>query len=158
MRRLLWAACGAAVAGIAACLYAVIFLGPVEEPVAPPPPAIQAAGAGRSALGPLADYAVIWQKNFRPPPPAPQQASAPGGQSLSAPPGRHLLSITLVGTASDATAPYGLFRESSGQVRCIGVGQTIGGAEVVRISDGSATVKFGGETITLTVVKNQGKP
>ena len=155
-RRLLWAACVAAAAGTAACLYGAIFLGPASEPVTPTPPSIHAAGMSRPALGPLADYAVIWQKNFRPPPPAPTQASAPGG-GPPAPPGPHLLGVTLIGTASDATASFGLFREATGQIKCIGVGQTVGGARVIRITDGAATVQFGNEIITLTVVKSRGK-
>ncbi|MCX5682420.1 MAG: hypothetical protein NT049_01890 [Planctomycetota bacterium] len=158
MRRLLWAAGGTALAGIAACIYAVVFLGPAEEAVQPPPPAVQATAMSRTSLAPLADYAVIWQKNFRPPPPTPAiTAQAPPG--ATAPPSpqlQNIKNITLVGTASDLKAPFGLFREAGGQVKCITVGQTIGGATVVAISDGAATLKFGGETFKLTVVKGQG--
>ena len=157
IRRLLWVACGAATAGIAACVYITLFPGPAEDPVKPPPPALQAAAVGQAALGPIADYAVIWQKNFRPPPAAASQATGPA----QAPPGvpiQQVLGITLVGTASDRTAPFGLFREASGQIKCVGIGQKIGEAEVVAIADGAATVRFGGQTIRLTVVKGPGKP
>jgi len=69
------------------------------------------------------------------------------------PPPKPKLNAKLVGTALDPGFTYGFFRDSHGQTKMIGVGQTIEGAKVLEIKRESAVVEFHGDTLTLIVEK-----
>jgi hypothetical protein len=153
-RRILWAAAAAAVAGMAVCLYSLIFMMPGEDVAA-----LEAASQGprpepgvRQApveVAPLSAYAAVWHRNLRQP---------LGDGPAASPAAKAVLSVPLIGTAVDPGHSTGMFRDAAGKVRWVGVGEMIGGAKVMAIQEGSATVEFGGEKVTLSVTKGQALP
>lgn len=100
-----------------------------------------------------ADYSVIYQRDLRKPlfDPKPITVIKP-----IAPPPK--LTITLIGTAVAPEMTYGLFRNKDGQTKLVEIGQTIDGAEVIAVIEQGATVRFAGQTLTLTIEKKEGSP
>jgi len=106
----------------------------------------------RPAVGPLADYTVIYRRNLlRPlydPKPVVKVAAKPKPPKLP---------VTLVGTVLEPGFSYGMFKTKDGRTKFVRVGQAVEGAELLAITDKEATVKFGGREIVLKVQKTQMK-
>lgn len=123
-----------------------------------PSPAGPAAQAPTPSSGPnpcasqpanLDRYALIWQRELRKP-----IFDAPPAAAASRP----QLALKLLGTVVEPGYTYGMFTTAKGEQQLVGVGQRIDGAEVKSIEDGSVTVLFGGETLTLKVEKDKNQP
>jgi hypothetical protein len=152
-RRLLWVLALAPLVGVAVCVYSVASQLPQDESAA-----MEAAAQAKrpnlaapvtvEAMGPLSDYAAIWQRNLRQPLVDVAVVAAP----------KAALNVTLIGTAVEPGDSSGIFRDAAGQVHWVKVGQTIGGAKVTAIDETSATLEFGGAPVTLTITKGQGRP
>ncbi len=106
----------------------------------------------RPAAGPLADYAVIYQRDLLRPlyDPKPVVKVTPKPQPPKLP-------VTLVGTVLEPGFSYGMFKTRDGRTKFVRVGQAVEGAELLAITDNEATVKFGGREIVLKVQKTQMK-
>jgi len=120
------------------------------EPARPSNDRTVLLAADRNLPGPIGDYAVIYRRDLRKPlydlKPTPR---------VKNPPNRPKLTVRLMGTVSEPGFAYGLFRTKSGRDELVAVGQTVDGAQVVAIANGSATLKFHGELITLTSQKKK---
>ena len=154
VRRLLWAAAVLPMVGMIACAAGLVLLMPKDETEA-----IRAAALSKrpvldnrapsAPVGPLLDYAVIWQRNLR----QPLVDAPPSGPAPVA-----ALNIVLLGTAIEPGRAVGIFRDANGQTKWVQVGQTFGGARVAAIVEGAATLEFNGGTVTLTVAKGRASP
>ena len=153
-RRLLWAISVTLAVGIAVSAVAGILLplavGDDAAAASRAGSGPSAAGMSRAETGPLTDYAVIYARRLRKPLYDTKLVAAP----IKKP--KPKLTVTLVGTAVEPGLTYGLFRTGRGRVKIVSVGQSIAGAKVTAISDGSATVEFNGEQVTLSVEKKGG--
>jgi len=114
--------------------------GQENAPVVKSAPATNPSGS--SKLGPRNEYAVIYRKSLR---------GALYAAAVSSP----KLSVKLVGTMMDPDFTCGVFVNRSGEQTMVSVGQTIDGAQVVAIHDGSVTLQYGDQTIVLTVQKKE---
>jgi len=144
----LWLAAGLfGASAVAAALWAVFW--PVEAGA----PELLASASGRAVAEespeirrPLEDYAVIWQREVRAKlyeqtvitPPAP-------------PPPRPKLDLKLAGTMVEPGFTCATFIDAAGKTHLKRAGETIAGARVKSISDGSVTVIFAGTELTLKV-------
>jgi len=63
------------------------------------------------------------------------------------------LAIKLVGTIVESGHSRAAFVEPDGKTRLVGVGQTCGGAQVLRIETDSVTVRYLDKELTLAVPK-----
>lgn len=101
-------------------------------------------------LQPLTAYAVISSRNLRKPlfdlEPAVEAASKPK------------LNLTLTGTVIDPGLICALLRDGSGQTKLVSVGESIGGAQLMAVTEDSATLQYGGELVTLKLQKPEGGP
>ena len=142
-------------AALAAIGYAIVLV-PIDSAVEQ-----QAGGAKTAVLSdimdraaePLSAYAAIYKRPLRKPLFDPKPGVAAGAKA--APP-KPKLTVTLTGTVIEPGFTYAMLRGKSGQVKFVAVGQTIDSAEVTAITNGSATVKFHGDSITLQVNKGGG--
>lgn len=152
-RRLLILVNAALAAAAVACAFSLA-LAPLEIPdpsSSSDKPMGAAANDSNAPLRPLAWYAVIHGRDLRKPlyDPKPIVIVKPPPKPKPKP----KLTVRLMGTAVEPGFTYGLFRTKSGKDSLVSVGESIEGAEVVSIADGSATVRFHGEMITLRVQK-----
>jgi len=149
-RRLLLLANAALVVAIAASLGAAAYLPLSAVGEMPRTDAASPVAEGPSAprLAPLDTYRVIYQRDLnRPlfdPPPAPVVRAAPPAPQLT---------LRLIGTVVEPGFTYGVFRTSGGQEKLVTPGETIDGAEVMAIGDGTATVRSHGRVLELKVEK-----
>lgn len=104
----------------------------------------------------MAEFEPLLTGRLRPapPPPPPQPepvAMAPIVESTPVPPPTpQAPPINLVGTVIEAGRNYAMFETETG-VQICKVGETVAGAVVEQISDGSAVLKRDGQTMTLHV-------
>ena len=103
------------------------------------------------ALPLLNAFASAYQRDLRRPLFDPEIVPTP-------PQKRPPLSLTLLGTAVEDGHAQGVFRDKSGRTRLATVGESLEGAEILSIDDGSALVKFLGETIRLSVPSKGEQP
>ncbi len=150
-KRLLWLASLLLVAGLAATVWTTFRL-PLASLKAGPDGGDRPSAAGSAAIAarpPLAHFAIIYERSLRKPlfdAPPPTPLAAP-------PPPAPKLTVTLTGTVIEPGNTYALFKDQGESVKLVGVGETIAGAEVLQITEGSATVRFNGQEMTLTVAK-----
>jgi len=106
----------------------------------------------QTIMPPLSVYVSAAQRDLRrplfDPPPVPTQ--------ISRVPDKPRLALKLVGTAVEPGSTYGLFIDRSGKTKFAKVGEILDGAEITTINDGTATVLYHGETITLEVPEKGG--
>lgn len=144
-KRLLWAVNAVlALAILASGGLALAPLGPSVRDAPAPAPA-PAVAAAETPPVPLDAYDVICQRDLRGPlfdTAAPQAAPA-----APMPP------FHLTGTAVEPGFSFGLFRNSQGESKMVGVGESIDGAELVAVTEQAVTLKFGGRSVTMTVEK-----
>lgn len=105
----------------------------------------------KHGVRPLEEYVVIYGRDFRKPlydikPTPPTEPPKPK------------LTLTLTGTAVEPGYTFATFQTGSGESKLVGLGETIAGAEVVKITADSVTVSFNGELITLKVSKKEQTP
>lgn len=149
-RRLLWAVNVALAVALVASVLALAVV-PLDVGAVEPRPGQQHENDDpmhRPKTGPLSEYAVIYQRDLRKPLFDPKPVVAVKTQ-----PPKPKLTVSLVGTALEPGFTYGLFRNKSGETKLVSIGEKIDGAEVTAVNEGSATVKFHGELITLKVEK-----
>ena len=138
--------------GVAVCLCVIFFLSPKvnlfdEEPLQ----SHQTAEVQTSHdILPLDAYAVIHRRNLRAPLYDPKVVI-----KKKAPPKKPRFRARLVGAVVEPGFTYGIFRTDSGRDKLVSVGDTVEGAELTAIAEGSATLKFHGELITLQVPKKE---
>ncbi len=152
-KRLLWMLIVALGASIIGCVCFVVFM-PLGIQVAEP----ETNNTGSTETGsesvvePLSAYAVVYKRDLRKPlfDPKPVSVRKPSVR-------KPRLGLKLLGTAVDPAYTYGFFRDRSGQTKLVQVGQTLDGAEVIAITDGSATVRYHDEIIVLEVAKKGDK-
>lgn len=139
-----------ALAGGLAATVALALAMPLDEP-----PSAGTAGKTPSTapatiqkLRPRSDYAVIYQKSLRPPLYDAAASAAPTPQ----------LNLKLIGTMLEPDFTRGLFVTASGEQKLVAVGESVDGAEVLAVKDGSATVKYAGQEIVLKVQKKEEGP
>lgn len=150
-RQLLWflnaaLAVAVAAAAVALCrpLRVEVLMGPAsaatDTPDTQPVPSV----------GPLAEYAVIAERDLRRPleDPKPIEAAAP------APP---KLSVQLLGTVIEPSSSLALLRTAGGQSKFLSVGDCLEGATVKAIGTNEATVEFAGQVVTLRVLREEGR-
>jgi hypothetical protein len=108
--------------------------------------AAQVSG-GEERLGPLESYAGVWQRPLRKPlfDPPPPKAEVKPPPPAPPPPTFHLIA-----TAIEPGAGFAIFRTAGGELRTVSVGESIEGAELIGITENSATVRIGGRPQTLT--------
>ena len=112
------------------------------------PPAADPEGVhGRQVL-PLQQYALIWQRPLR----NPLYDPSPVAAKLTPEP---QLKGRLAGTVVEPGFTYAFFNTADGRIVRLRVGDKIEGAEVKSIADGSVTVLFAGDTLTLTVERKE---
>ena len=152
-KRLLLAANAVLGLAIVACVSAGVFwpLG-VGQSDTTPTRQDQATSRPVGPIEPLGSYAVIYDKDIRGPLYDPAPASV-----VAIKPAVPKLTVQLVGTVLEPGFTYGLFRTAGGKTRLVLVGQTVAGAEVVSVRDGSATVKFAGKIHQLAVKRKEPK-
>lgn len=151
-KRILVTVNAALAAGILACIVLTVLLpAKVEKVESPKDRDISVNRQESRQVGPLKAYAVIYRRDLRKPLFDPKPVIP-----LTIEPPRPKLAVRLVGTAVEPGFTYGLFRTKSGRTELVSVGQKIEGAEVVSVGDGTATVKFAGELITLKVEPKEG--
>ncbi|MCK4601611.1 MAG: hypothetical protein KAU28_04045, partial [Phycisphaerae bacterium] len=141
---LLVAAAVMAVASVA-CLATAVLLPPSVPQTTPTgggtaPSAV--TGAGKPE--PLNAYAAIWQRDVRKPLEDPEALKV---QPPKPPP----VPVVLIGTVVEPGFTYGLFQTKKGEQKLVRAGESIEGAEVTVISEGSAQVRWHGKLITLKV-------
>lgn len=147
-KRLLLVANAVLAATIVACVCLCALLPPGVEDAKPltKDETLSAGNKAMGQVGPPELYAVIYERNIRkllfdPKPIKPVKVEPP----------KPKLTIRLIGTAVEPGFTYGLFQTKSGESKLVSVGQKIDGAEVTAVGEGTATVKFHGELITLKV-------
>lgn len=135
-------------AAIVACVCLCLLLQPGAEDVKPLPKdeVISAGNETGGRVGPHDLYAVIYERDIRKP-----LFDLKPIEPVNVEPPKPELAVRLIGTAVEPGFTYGLFRTESGESKLVSVGQKIGGAEVTTVGEGTATVKFHGELITLKV-------
>ena len=94
----------------------------------------------------MSSYAVVYQRALRKPLYDPKPIVV-----RKAPPPKPKLGVELVGTVVEPGFTYGLFRTKSGRTKLVTVGGEIEGAQLAGVRDGSATLRFNDELITLEV-------
>ena len=132
--------------------YALVFV-PIDEPVEQQNSGKKSAEISElmdPAARPLSTYAVIYKRQLRKPLFDPKSKTVAGAKA--APP-KPKLTVTLTGTVIEPGFTYAMLRGKSGEVKFVGIGQTIDNAEVTAVGANSATVKFHGDSITLKVKK-----
>jgi hypothetical protein len=157
-RRLLWTTSIVLAAGIVCVVCAAVFM-PLDL-AATREPALEDGGRAKAKadpsvkkMVPLERYAVVYERDLRKPLFDPAVVRPPDSSKP-----KRKLTVTLVGTAVDPGLTYGIFRDSHGKTVLARIGQKIEDAEVVSVEEGSATVKFDGETITLSLPGREKKP
>jgi hypothetical protein len=151
-KRALWAA-GAVLAASIVGVAAFSLFWPVGVDAwqaAPTPEAAEGAGSTLQQVPPLPRYAAIWQRDLR----RPLYDEAP---PAVAPRPRPALRARLIGTAVEPGFACAFFATGKGKTVTRGVGETVEGAEIKSISDGSVTLLFAGEQLTLNVEKKEGR-
>ena len=152
-KRLLWLTNAALMACVAAAA-AGAFL-PLDEAASNGPlrgPDQDAMkSAGDKPIQPLSDYAVIYQRDLR----NPLFDAAP--VKVVAGPSAPSLKVRLTGTVVEPGFSYGLFLTPTGQLRLVTIGGVIEAAEVVAITERSATLRYQGRLVTLTAEKREPK-
>lgn len=141
-------------AGLVCTAWAMAFGAPLAQ--VDDPPAAEGAGQhphaakpNSSALGPLEQYAAIYQRDLRQvlfDPPAIAARPAP----------KPKMPITLEGTAVEPGHSVAFIRTKSGHTKILRPGQTVDGVEILEILDQSVTVRFNGEVTTLTLSRDEG--
>ena len=150
-KRLLFAT-SVALAAAAAISAVGLIAWPVESPQAAAtsrPASRRPATTGRA--GGLDDYAVIYQRSLRKP-----LFDAPLPTTVIVEQPKPQLTIKLIGTAVEPGFTWALFKTKSGEEKLVAPGQSLEGAELIEVSQGSATVRFAGELVTLKVQKEAG--
>lgn len=147
-KRLLLAANAILAIAIVACVCLCVLLPPrvKNAKFSPKDKTLSAGNKAMGRVGPLELYAVIYERDIRKPLFDPKPI-----RTVKVEPPKPKLTIRLIGTAVEPGFTYGLFRTKSGESKLVSIGQTIGGAEVTAVGEGTATVKFHGELITLKV-------
>jgi len=149
--RLVLACNGLLIVGIVlAAAYAVWPIdprGPAGGLAATRPAAATPAGP---AAGPLSAYAVVHARDLRKPLYDPEPIKVVATKPAEPDP-----PVQLIGTVIDTSASFGLFRAKGGQDRFAGVGETVEGAEVLAVAEGSATLRFRGRDMTPKVPKEE---
>lgn len=140
-KRLLWLTSAALLAGLLATT-AFAWLLPVKAEGAPSRTRTNAgdnAGAkhaGKSAL-PLSAYSAIWERKL--------QRPLVDVAAASRKPPRWTLMLTF----AEGTSRAALIQTASGETVEVREGQTVGGAKIIRITDGSVQFEFDGHLRTL---------
>jgi hypothetical protein len=152
-KRLVIAANASLAVALIACLAWAIL--PANVDISPQTGGLSTAPAGpMRAESPLSanDYSIIYQIDLRQPlvDPPPAAAPAPTQAQVTVP-------VRLVGTVVEPGFSYAMLRNSAGEVKTVGVGESVDGVEVVSIVPGSAVVRYSGQTATLKVEVEENK-
>jgi len=150
-KRLLKTAAGLLIAGSVACIAVAL--------VSPPDVAIPADVALRktaradldAGLLPLDQYEAIYTKDVRRPLYDPPPVIVPPPATPPPPP----LTLQLLGTVLEPGFEYAVVRTGAGQEKLMTVGETLDGAELLRLDAAAATVRFAQQERTLKVQKKE---
>ena len=146
VQRRLLTACAVVLAGGYLAVVLILAL-PLDLPqVRATTTAVSASQPGARAAVPLEGYAVIWQRDL-------QRLLYDPKQAVPAPP---KLNVQLLGTATDPSFTYAIFRTASGDSKLVRIGQEIDGATVVEVTADSATLRQGDRQFHLSVVRKEG--
>ena len=95
-----------------------------------------------SHIGPLDEYAVIYQRDLARP-----LYDAPPAVVVTP---TVALPIRRTGVMGEPGSYYGMFATSTNETKLAGAGDTVEGVEILEVTGNSATVRFGGKTSKLT--------
>ena len=143
---------------IVAAAWAV--LGPYADLTARPPQARGVAPATPAPSDPpLAAFAAVWDRELGqpldpldPPPVAPPTQPAAAATDPPPPP------VKLIGTVLEPNYSMAVFARADGRPELRAVGETAGGAEVLRIEADAVTVRYNGQPVVLRVERAATEP
>ena len=150
-KRLLWAV--NAVLAAAVSLAAAVMIWPLDE-AAPSASWEEPAAITRTAgtqIEPMSKYAAIHRRDLRKP--LFDVVPTTSAKTRTLPP----LKVRLTGTAVEEGFSLAMFHTASGELKMVGVGESIEGAEVISITDRSVTLRYGERPVTLTIEKGRAK-
>jgi len=146
-KRLLNTAAGLLIAGGVACVVIVLAAPPVVTVPATPETRRAVRADTAAALLPLDQYDVICAKDVRRPLYDPPPVVVPEPVAPPPPP----LTLRLLGTVLEPGFEFAIVRAGAGQEVLMAVGDILDGAELLRLDETTATVRFAEQERTLQV-------
>lgn len=150
LRIVLWSLAAAqAVAGVGFLLAAVLVpYGATVADVQPEPVRTARAGQGGSSGPSLEQFASVWNRDLRR-----ALVDAAGAADASPTNQGPPVQFRLVGTVVELGHSYAVLIGSAGRMELKALGESLDGAEVTEIRDGSITVRHNGREVVLQVPK-----
>jgi len=144
-------AAGLLVVGSVACVVIALAMPPVVAVPAEAEPRRTVRVDLTAGLLPLDQYDVMYTKNVRKPLYDPPPVVVPPPVAPPPPP----LTLQLLGTVLEPGFEYAVVRTGAGQEKLMTVGETLDGAELLRLDAATATVRFAQQERTLKVQKKE---